>query len=152
MRALASRAPSYPLFSSEAQSGAMFTVVRARAKSSHDAIAVLSILVSLFVGAYFLRRFRARLTEEERAALVARGEDRVAIAAVAGVGIAYVFSPVHPVSAILGAAACTALSACRLRHYHSQQTYSFASRTMLILGLTIPGVGFLAAVVLRAMR
>jgi hypothetical protein len=121
-------------------------------KSPHDALAVLLILASIAVGAYFLKRFRRRLTDEERAVLVARGGDLVAIAAVAGVGIAYFFAPVHPLSAILGACACTALSTYRLGRYHTKQTYSSASRRMLILGLALPSTGFLAAVIVRAMR
>lgn len=121
-------------------------------KSPHDALAVLLFLGSLAAGAYFLKRFRLRLTQPERAALVARGADRVAILAVAGVAISYFFAPVYPMPAILGACACTALSTYRFGRYHSKQTYSSASRRMLVLGLALPSTGFLAAVILRAMR
>jgi hypothetical protein len=119
-------------------------------KTPHDTIAVLILLGAVFLGAFVLKRAGRELTATQRATLKARGTDAVAIAGTFGFAVAYFYAPVQPLWALVGTVACIALVATRLVRHHSSQDYTPNRKTFLIVGLAIQGIGFLAAIIVRA--
>src|SRR6201995_2715839 len=100
-------------------------------KSPHDAAAMLVMLAGIFIGCFFLKRFRLGQLDTERDALRAKGLDLFGMGALFGVAVAFYFAPQYPLFAIAGATGGVAVCGYRLLRHHAGMNYSPVRRTVL---------------------